>query len=167
MNYSQIQDLVLSYKKLDNSQRTLRNSLFNQIFKCYEPIINLNLTGMHLSQHEEFRQMAATDLAISLYEYDKKKSSFNTFFYYKLINIRKRFFRLNNTYFTEKENKVTNWHRDDETSDNDYLLMDLKLDLSKVLTPEEILILKQSYKKNIRNVDGVIDQIINKILCYT
>jgi hypothetical protein len=88
-----------------------------------------------------------------------------------LIDIKKRFYKNNNCYFTDKDNKVASWNKDENKPDDDLALVDLSIDILKVLTSEELLILKTSCNKTIKNIKnkdniGIIDNIINKILNY-
>jgi hypothetical protein len=89
------------------------------------------------------------------------------------MGMRNRFFRKTNRWFDDKKNVVGSWHVDNNTLDYDFLLLDLKMDLPKILTPEEILIFNKSHDKLIKNIKiddwdnmGILDCVIYKILTY-
>lgn len=149
MNYKNIQEYVLNIKKdKDKNLNTKR------LIQEYAPIRQSLKEGLPSNLHEEWDAFFNFKLydAITKYEF---KSLFNTWFVYLTRGFRKEFYRNTNSVIAhEKAERLMligkSFITDDSIIDHGALL-DFKLDMNKILTYEEQLILYAMANGKYRN----------------
>lgn len=165
MNSSRVTQLVKHYKCITGdckSSRILKNALIKNILKEYEIILNSMISSINIDR-DEIISLFNYYLMYCINNYDVSKNiAFNTYFFYHVRSIRRRIFE--SAYDTLSSNEDLENVREIE-------LIDLTIDLPKILTSEEILILNVFYngksdRRGSKLLTKRLDIIYNKIKDY-
>jgi hypothetical protein len=153
-----VQSLVTSYK--NETKDRLKYNILKDILKEYAALHTKMYKGIALVYHEDFRSFILTDLLLTIDKYDCRAScQFNTFYWYSLINIKSRFFKLYSINYIASNNE--------DTRTIDYqVLNDLGIDINKILTPQEIILLSLYMNNNIKKWVPQLEPLLTKLIKY-
>lgn len=155
MNYTNINKLAAAYK----TDKTVISSLIQE----YSGLISCFCKNIPIAEQSEIKSIFNYQLTLALESYNSKKSQFNTFAYYYLIAVP-RIYHSSNTHFNNKRLKVS--LQDYDESIDETKLLDLYLDISKILTSEEQLLLTAYSNGKMKRFHPCLEPILNKLITY-
>lgn len=157
MNYKTIQTKVLQYKA--STKRSERNKLITELLAMYAPIVVKTCNSTY--DPEETKQIFIFEFIKQLDKYDPnnpKKAQFNTYIFPYIKSIRRLAIEQTGYFKYSKDTVYDSFYED-------ILLQDLNIDLTKILTPEEILVYNLNLKKPVA-ATSIITKIRAKVYNY-
>lgn len=171
MNYKVIQLIVEEYSTSKN--RRIRNQLFDDLLDEYKPLITtfiMDLPENPVTIREDFRQFYSLRLLEAICNYDSSSSQFGTYWYYRSKNLKKDFYRETSSVINHEKAKkyrtIEKFFVTDDTEIDNTKITDMNIDMNKILSPKEKLIMNAYISGKIKKYVPYVDPIINKLTSY-
>lgn len=153
MNSKRVQQLVIIYKQIHKDSKKAKNIIWNELAREYNDIFEGKyLLKIDKYYKQDFKQFLYLDLLEQIERYNpnnSKNCSFDTFFYYRLMSSRDRFFKelkeIDDNHIERVVNKFN-----PESQLNPELLYNLDIDITKILTKKELLLLSAFINRECR-----------------
>jgi len=141
MKPNKIESLILAYKGLDPDERVKRNSVFTAIIQQYKSIFKSLWTKCNYIPWEDFESQAHYQLLLAIESYKPKSSAkFTTYAFYYIKSIIRKC-------VSEHNHLECSFYPDEQYQS--VSIMDLTLDIRRILTDEEQLLLSSVTNRRI------------------
>ena len=171
MDYNKIQDLVVEY--INTTSKKERSSSFISILKEFEPLIQ-NFVNSLPEHPRTIREDALSFYQLNLLEaierYKTSNAKFSTFWYYISKHLKKDFYRETNSVINhdkaQRYRLIEKYFVTSESETDNLTITDMTIDLSKILTKEETLIMNAYISGTIKKYVPLAQPIIEKLTTY-